>query len=107
MKTICSLLIAVCIFIGQPALAIDLQTAKTKGLVGETATGYLAPVKAPSGEVKKLIADINGKRKTQYQKIAERNKTSIKAVEQLAGKKAMQKSGPGSYIKPGGAWQKK
>ena len=33
-----------------PAAAIDLQAARSGGLVGETLSGYVAPVTSPSGE---------------------------------------------------------
>ena len=107
MKKCIVLLFLVLSLVCQPALAIDLKTAKARGLVGETATGYLAPVRAPSPEVAKLIQTINAKRKQQYEKIARRNKTSLKAVEILAGKKAIEKTPPGQFIKVNGAWKKK
>lgn len=90
-----------------PAFAIDLQSAKAQGLVGETPGGYLDAVSSPSPEVRALIESINVQRKAKYQEIATRNKTSLQAVEQLAGKKAIEKSEAGSYIKLGGSWQKK
>lgn len=90
----------------QTGLALDLQTAKAQGLVGETLTGYLEAVKA-TPEVQNLVNSINAKRKAEYQTIAKRNNTSLQAVEQLAGKKAIEKTPPGQYIKVGGSWQKK
>ncbi len=91
----------------QSVFAIDLQTAKKQGLVGETSTGYLEAVSAASAEVKALISDVNSKRKQKYEKIARRNNTTLGAVEHLAGNKAITKSKPGSYIKPVDRWQKK
>jgi uncharacterized protein YdbL (DUF1318 family) len=99
--TACLLLMA------QPAYSVDLQTAKSQGLVGETQSGYLSAVKSPSAETKALIESINLKRKQKYQEIAARNKTTLQTIEQLAGDKAIEKSRPGSYIKQGGSWQKK
>ena len=99
--TTCLLLIA------QPVYSIDLQTAKTQGLVGEAPSGYLEAVNSPSSATKTLIKSVNSKRKQKYQEIATRNKTSLQTIEQLAGKKAIEKSKPGSYIKQGGSWQKK
>lgn len=90
----------------QTGFALDLQTAKAQGLVGETLTGYLEPVKA-TPEVQQLVNTINGKRKAEYQEIAQRNGTTLQAVEQLAGKKAIEKTPPGQFIKSGGGWQKK
>lgn len=89
------------------AMAIDLHTAKQRGLVGETTSGYLQAVTTPNSEVKALIQDINQKRKQLYKEIAQRNGTTVAAVEKLAGKKAIERSKPGMYIKPGASWQKK
>ena len=58
-------------------------------------------------EVSALIESINSKRKQKFKEIAANNNTSLQAVEQLAGKKAIEKSAPGSYVKVGGSWQKK
>ena len=107
MKKITLLLAACLLLIIQPAYAIELQSAKDQGLVGETPAGYLEAVSSPSPEVKALIENINAQRKAKYQEIAARNNTSLQAVEQLAGKKAIEKSDPGSYIKLDGNWQKK
>ena len=81
--------------------AIGLQDAKAQGLVGEQANGYLGVVKpAVSADVRALVDDINGQRKQKYQDIARRNDTSLQAVEALAGKKAMEKTPSGQFIKP-------
>ncbi len=106
MKKTLFILITALLITCQSAFALDLQTAKAQGLVGETLTGYLAPVKA-TPEVQQLVKTINTKRKAQYKKIAQRNGTSLQAVEQLAGKKAIEKTPPGQFIKTGGGWQKK
>ncbi len=107
MKKCTILLFLVLTLVCQPAFAIDLKTAKVRGLVGETPTGYLAPVKPPSPEVAKLIRTINAKRKQHYQEIARRNGTSLQAVEMLAGKKAIEKTPPGQFIRINGRWKKK
>jgi uncharacterized protein YdbL (DUF1318 family) len=107
MKTLLAFITTCLLLIAQPAYSIDLQTAKNQGLVGETPSGYLAAVTSPSAEVAALIESINAQRKSKYQEIAARNNTSLEAVEQLAGKKAIEKSTPGSYIKMGGSWQQK
>jgi uncharacterized protein len=89
-----------------PAFALDLGSAKSQGLVGETSSGYIAAVK-PSGEVNALVADINKQRKAHYQKIAGKNNISLQAVEVRAGQKAIGKTPSGQYINPGSGWQKK
>lgn len=92
-----------------PASAASLDQAKAQGLVGEQPNGYLGVVatNAPA-DVQALVADINGKRKNEYQSIAQRNNTSLQAVEALAGKKAVELTPAGQYVRlPSGAWVKK
>lgn len=89
-----------------PVYALDLGEAKSKGLVGETASGYLGAVKS-SKDVNALISDINGKRKAHYAKIAKKNSISLEAVEARAGQKAMSKTASGNYIDSGSGWKKK
>ena len=93
----------------QVALAeLSLDTAKAQGLVGEDASGYLAAVGTANQEVRSLINSVNGRREEQYDKIADANDIDITAVEQLAGKKAIEKTSPGQYVRlPGGDWQLK
>ena len=94
------------LLICQAALTMDLQTAKSRGMVGETMTGYLAPVQTTS-EVQQLVNTINAKRRQHYSQIAKRNNTSLQAVEQLAGKKAIAKTPSGQYININGSWIRK
>ena len=91
----------------QPVFALSLQEAKAQGLVGEMTSGYLAPVKDSSQAVKELVADINTKRKTHYQGIAQKNGTSLQAVEQLAGKAAIKKTPSGYFVNDGTGWKRK
>ncbi len=106
MKKLIATLLLTLVVTASPALALDLKQAKDQGLVGETLTGYLAPVKN-SPEVQKLVDTINAKRREMYKKIAAKNGTSLAAVEQLAGKKAVEKTPPGQFIDLGKGWQKK
>jgi uncharacterized protein YdbL (DUF1318 family) len=107
MKKILVLLSTCLLLIMQPAYAIDLQQAKDQGLVGETTSGYLEAVNSPTPEIKTLIKSINAQRKAKFQEIATSNNTSLETVEKLAGKKAIEKSDAGAYIKLDGSWQKK
>ena len=88
------------------ALALNIGEAKSRGLVGETATGYIAAVQA-SPEVNALIADINAKRKAQYRRIAQKNGISLEAVEVRAGQRAMEKTPPGQFVNRGSGWERK
>lgn len=87
--------------------AIDLDTAKADGLVGERADGYLGAVHADSSaEVQSLITEINDKRRVVYERIAEQNKIPLSDVEVLAGKKAIEKTDAGGWVYTG-QWQQK
>ena len=92
-----------------PASAVTLDQAKSQGQVGEQANGYLGVVSAGApADVQALVADINQKRKAEYQDIAQRNNTSLNAVEALAGKKAVELTPPGQYVRlPSGQWVRK
>jgi len=107
MKYLLSLLLGSLVFVAVPALAIDLQMAKEQGLVGETPTGYLSTVVDSDAEVKDLITTINTKRKAKYVEIAKKNSISLEKVEKLAGKKAIEKTPTGQYVKIDGHWLKK
>lgn len=92
-----------------PAWSVTLGQAKSQGLVGEQADGYLGVVAANApADVKALVADINQRRKSEYQSIAQRNNTSLDAVEALAGKKAIDLTPSDQYVRlPSGQWVKK
>lgn len=92
-----------------PIWSASLDEAKSRGLVGEQANGYLGAVSPNTpAEIKSLIADINQKRKAEYQAIAQRNKTGLQAVEALAAKTAIERTPPGQYVRlPSGEWVKK
>ncbi|SFC71652.1 YdbL family protein [Pseudoalteromonas denitrificans] len=89
------------------ALAISLQDAKKQGLVGEMPDGYLGVVKN-SSEVASLVSSVNKKRKDLYISLARKNKITLNQVSALAGKKAIQKTASGHFVKNAqGKWIKK
>lgn len=100
-----TLLLALCIgLLTSNAYALDLQSAKTQGYVGEQASGYLGVVNNAAG-VQALVNDINSRRKAHYEKIAKTNGTSLQVVEALAGKKAIEKTPRGQFVRdPAGNW---
>ncbi len=100
------LLAALLLLLAPYASALELGEAKDRGLVGETATGYVAAVKS-SADVDALVTDINKRRKVQYQKIADENNISREAVEARAGQVAIEKTPAGQMVDPGSGWQKK
>jgi uncharacterized protein len=89
------------------AASISLDDAKLQGLIGEDASGYLAAINSPGAEVSELLSSVNQSRKAEYERIAKRNNIGLADVEVLAGRKAMEKSAPGAYIRPRGSWTKK
>ena len=93
----------------QSAWAIDLRDAKAQGLVGEANTGLLAAVATPaSAEVRALIAEVNEKRREEFQRTAEKTGATVQQVAYRFYELAIQKTEPGNYYQDaGGAWKKK
>lgn len=90
------------------AFAADLDQAKRNGLVGERADGYLGlVVESAPRDVRLMVAEINDKRRAEYQRIAASNGLEVAQVEALAGRKAIEKTRPGDWILRNGGWQKK
>ena len=79
------------------AYALDLTQAKSQGLIGEQANGYVGLVKE-STEAKTLAEDINAKRKKAYIDLAKKNNLNLQDVEILAGKKLIKKAASGEFI---------
>ena len=87
----------------------SLTQPKADGLIGEQSNGYLGLVaqNAPA-DIKKLVAEVNAKRKAGYQKIAAKQGTSLSDVEKVGGNTAIEKTLRGNYIRDAsGTWRKK
>ena len=91
------------------AVASPLTKPKADGLIGEQANGYIGLVKQDvPADIKKLVKDVNAKRKAGYQKIAAKQGTSLSDVEKVGGNTAIEKTLRGNYIRnAGGSWRKK
>ena len=110
--TMVRLVIAVCTTVlgtvlAFSAFALSLDEAKAKGLVGERPNGYLGAVNPFNAESQAVIEDVNQKRRQAYEEIAKRNRTDLRAVETLAGEKAIQNTKPGNFVEGPGGWIKK
>jgi uncharacterized protein len=107
-KVVTGSAIAAFVLVALSVFAADLDQAKSDGLVGERADGFLGLVveSAPS-DVVALVADINAKRKAEYQRIAKENNLTMEQVQALAGKKTVEKTRKGDWIFVNGGWQKK
>ena len=97
------------LFAVQSAWAIDIHAAKDQGLVGEATTGYLAAVQTPaSSDVNALIAEVNKKRKEQFEAAAQKTGTTVAQVRNRFYELAVQKTHAGHYYQDsGGKWIKK
>ena len=91
------------------AVASPLAQPKADGLIGEQANGYIGLVKQNvPADVKKLVNDVNAKRRAGYQKIAKKQGTSLAEVERVGGNTAIDKTLRGNYIRDAsGTWRKK
>ena len=89
--------------------ADQLGDAKQAGTVGERPDGYLGVVGSGAGaEVKALVEEINGKRRTSYREIAQKRGISLEAVAALAGAKLVEGAAPGEYVMTSsGKWVRK
>ena len=104
-KSIAALLLVLAF---QSAWAIDIHSAKEQGLVGEANTGYLAAIGTPSAEVKALIAEVNEKRKAEFQRTAEKTGATLQQVQFRFYELAVQRTQPGHYYQDaGGSWKRK
>ena len=101
MKIITTLTLA--LFLAAPALALNLDEAKSQGLVGEKIDGYIGAVKSSSA-VNALVNSINSQRKSHYRQISKKNGTSLSTVERLAGEKLINRAPSGQYVNRGSGW---
>jgi uncharacterized protein YdbL (DUF1318 family) len=88
------------------AMAVTLDEAKQKGLVGEQKNGYVGIV-IKDVATEKLVADINAKRKAKFTALAAKNNITLQDVEKLAAKKTYAKTQKGHFLQINGVWQKK
>lgn len=97
-----------------PVAAMSLQEAmkslgeaKTSGLVGEQADGYLGVVR-DEGQSATIASLINEARRAEYLRLAKENNIDLSDVEALAGKKAIERTPAGQYVRPpSGEWLRK
>jgi uncharacterized protein YdbL (DUF1318 family) len=91
------------------AAELSLHDAKQQGLIGEQYNGYLGVVATAQSEgVRMLVNNVNGKRRAEYARIAKVNDMALADVEVLAGKKSLQRTASGNFVKPqSGSWLRK
>ncbi|CZY89325.1 YdbL family protein [Enterobacter hormaechei] len=89
------------------AATLTLNDARTQGRVGETLSGYLAPVQHDA-ETLALVNRINAARTESYQQLADSNNLPVDEVAKMAGQKLVARAQPREYVKGiNGKWLKK
>jgi uncharacterized protein YdbL (DUF1318 family) len=100
-----ALAIAAGLALASPAWSLDLEEARSKGVLGEQADGYVGAVAPnPAPDVAALAKEVNARRRAHYEEIARRNGTPVDAVAALAGKKLVEAAPAGQWVKPNGGW---
>jgi uncharacterized protein YdbL (DUF1318 family) len=107
MRALFVTLLAVLLALPGAAFALDLNSARSQGLVGERADGLIGAI-ARNGEAEALVNSVNAERMKSYQQIAAKEGTKLDAVQAIAGEKQVQKARENGwyYMDAGGSWKK-
>ncbi len=89
------------------AFALDLDTARTNGLVGEVDNGLLAIPPGAPADAQDLIASINNVRRTEYAKVAALNNLTLEVVGTMMFPKIYGRCPSGTWVQVHGKWTKK
>ncbi len=101
-------LFAIILLSFHPALlAIDLQTALSKGLAGEVDNGYLAIPPGSSNEAQSLVSSVNNQRRSAYASLAQKNGVTPEIAGQATFEKRYPQFPSGTWVKIQGRWMQK
>ena len=92
-----------------PAFALDLDQARTNGVVGERPDGLVGTVVTPvRPEIQMLVETVNRERLAAYRELAAKDGTPLDAVQKVAGEKQIAKAHAQHwyYMEPSGAWHR-
>jgi uncharacterized protein YdbL (DUF1318 family) len=82
------------------------EAARSSGKVGEKPDGYLGVVGGADASVKKLVDDLNIKRRALYAQKAQAASATLEEYALTAGCLAISRTAPGEkYMTPQGAWE--
>lgn len=82
------------------------DAARAAGEVGEKMDGYLGVVGAGTADLKRIVNDINIKRRAVYAQKAQQNNATLEEYALSAGCQLILKTSPGEkYQAPDGSWQ--
>ena len=80
--------------------------ARANGSIGEKMDGYLGVVGNQSAEIRKLVADLNIKRRANYTQRAQAQAATIEEYAFTQGCVLINRTSPGEkYQAPSGAWE--
>ncbi|MBC8949478.1 MULTISPECIES: YdbL family protein [Xenorhabdus] len=79
------------------AMGMTLNEAKQQGLVGETFSGYLEPIKNTQ-DAQSVVKRINSERQKKYAEIAAQNNMTTDQVAKIAGEKLVNRAASGEYV---------
>lgn len=77
------------------AFALDLQSARSSGIVIEQPDGYIKAAKV-SDEAKKLVEEVNAARKQEYERISKENGQPVDMVAKIAAEAIAKKMKSGN-----------
>jgi uncharacterized protein YdbL (DUF1318 family) len=92
----------------QSAWALDIQSAKAQGLIGEESTGLVAARGTPSAEVRALVTSVNDKREAEFERTSKKTGATVAQVKARFYELAVQRTKPGHYYQDeSGNWVSK
>ncbi|MFN4089028.1 MAG: YdbL family protein [Alphaproteobacteria bacterium] len=86
---------------------LHLRDGRAKGVVGETARGYVAPVGTPTPEITQLVNRVNAARRQRYEQVARETGTPLPDVEVLAAQKIFERLPSGAFVQSPSGWTPK
>jgi uncharacterized protein YdbL (DUF1318 family) len=113
MKTIQSIALTVVVTmmlmigLATSAFALDLETARSKGLAGEVDNGLLSVPPGASADAQTMITTINNSRRAEYAKVAAQNNLALDVVGGMMFQKIYSRLPAGTWVQVQGKWTKK
>ncbi len=84
----------------------EYAAAKAAGQIGEKPDGFLGIVGAETADLRRIINDINIKRRAVYAQKAQENNATLEEYALSTGCQLILKTSPGEkYMAPDGSWQ--
>ncbi len=90
------------------AMAMDLNSAKRAGLVGEKQNGLIeATLPNPSADLSELVNTTNAGRIEVYKQMADKQNIPLKEIQAIAAQKIYDLAEEGDFLMVNGKWVKK